>query len=404
VTGGSGGYNDGKLLGRRAKEGIVSFSLWNDEQDRPIQHLRIVDMTVMLPGPYLTRILSQYGADVIKVEALPNGDPVRSLKDTSLFELLNRGKRSIGVNLRSEEGIAIVRQLAGEADVFVENFREGVADSMKLGYSELSEENPDLLYLSIRGLSGKNAAHAGHDLNFIAQSGVGEWYLENGVPNYSTLFGDIVGGTLTPALKLMMHLANPNRRGMHLVSYMDEGFRSLYLARAFDSYKAESLPEDQRAAYGTHKTFDGSLPHSRFYRCRDGQWVSLNGIQEKHWKTFCEVVDRSAWTGRGSDPSLVPDMEKLFLDAPAAYWEALAGTRELCLFRVVPWEEHISFSQARPQLSTDPLSWAGFAPNAALGQSPALGADTYGVLHSMGVSNKEISDWAQAGVLLNPKA
>jgi alpha-methylacyl-CoA racemase len=381
----------------------VSFSLWNDEQDRPIQHLRIIDMTVMLPGPYLTRVLSQYGADVIKVEGLPKGDPVRGLSDTSLFELLNRGKRSVGVNLRAPEGVALVRQLAGEADVFIENYREGVMDSMGLGYAELSEENPDLLYLSIRGLSGKNSTHAGHDLNFIAQSGVGEWYLENGTPNYSTLFGDIVGGMLVPALKLMLHLANPNRRGMHLVSTMDEAFRSLYLTRAFDAFKAESLSDESKNSYGTHKSLDGSLPHSRFYRCRDGHWVSLNAIQEKHWATFCEVVDRANWKDRASDPSLVSEMEKLFLDAPATYWEALVGNREVCLFRVVPWEEHVSFSQARPQLSTDPLTWAGFAPNQSLGKTPALGEDTYAVLHSMGLSNKEISDWIQAGILANAK-
>ena len=129
----------------------------------------------------------------------------------------------------------------------------------------------------------------------------------------------------------------------------------------------------------------------------------LNAIQDKHWKVFCEVVDREAWKDRGADLALVPEMEKLFLDAPAAYWEALAGSRELCLFRVVPWEEHLSFSQARPQLSTDPLTWAGFAPNQSLGKTPALGEDTYAVLHSMGLSNKEISDWVQAGVLSNAK-
>jgi alpha-methylacyl-CoA racemase len=382
----------------------MSFSLWNDEQDRPIQHLRIVDMTVMLPGPYLTRILAQYGADVIKVEGLPNGDPIRQIPDTALFELLNRGKRSVGVNLKSEEGIALVRQLAGEADVFVENFREGVMDSMKLGYAELSEENPDLLYLSVRGLSGKHSIHAAHDLNFIANSGVGDWYLENGSPNYSTHFGDIVGGTLVPALKLMLHLANPNRRGMHLVSHMDEAFRSLFLPRAFDGYKASGLPEEAKGKFGVHRRLDGSRPHSRFYRCRDGAWVSLNAVQDKHWKTFCEVVDRAIWADRADDTTLIPEMEKLFSDAPATYWEALAGARELCLFRVVPWDEHLSFSQARPQLSTDPLTWGGFAPNPALGKTPELGEDTYAVLHSMGVSNKEISDWIQAGVLHHKKA
>lgn len=377
----------------------MSFSLWNDEQDRPIQHLRVIDMTVMLPGPYLTRLLAQYGADVIKIEALPNGDPVRTVPNTALFELMNRGKRSIAINLKSEEGVALVRQLAGEADVFVENFREGIMDSMKLGYADLSEENPDLLYLSIRGFSGKNAPHAGHDLNFIAASGVGEWFLENGQPNYSTQFGDIVGGMLVPALKLLMHLGNPNRRGMHLVSSMDEGARALYLPRAFDAFKAESLGEQAKTSFGFQRSMEGTQPHSRYYRCRDGHWVSLNAIQEKHWKAFCETVDREAWKDRMQDSSLVPEVEKLFLDAPATYWEALAGTRELCLFRVVPWDEHASFSQARPQLSTDPMTWAGFAANPALGKTPSLGEDTYAVLHSMGVSNKEITDWVQAGVL-----
>ncbi len=75
----------------------MSQSLWNDEQERPLQHLRVIDLTVMVPGPYLTRILAQYGADVIKVEAVPTGDHMRELKNTASFELFNQGKRSVAL-------------------------------------------------------------------------------------------------------------------------------------------------------------------------------------------------------------------------------------------------------------------------------------------------------------------
>jgi alpha-methylacyl-CoA racemase len=379
------------------------MTLWSDEQELPMQHLRILDLSVMLPGPYVTRMLAQYGADVIKVENMPDGDPVRSLRNSACFELMNQGKRSVGVNLKTDLGTALVRRMAGEADVFVENMREGVMDRLGLGYADLSEENPDLLYLSLRGLSGKNAVHAAHDLNFIAASGVGEWFLESGTPNYSTHFGDIVGGAMVPTIKLMFHLANPARRGMHLVSYIDEAIRGLYLPRAYDIFKSEALPEAERAEFGTQKSLDGTYPHSRYYKCRDGQWVALNAIQEKHWETFCDVVDRAAWKPRMWDKTLVAEMDEFFQDAPSTYWEALSNSREICMFRVIPWSEHVSFSQARPQLGVDPLTWAGFAPNAALKAAPALGQDTYALMHSMGVSNKEFGELMQKGIIYQPE-
>ncbi len=373
----------------------MSNILWNDEPEKPLQHLRIVDLTVMLPGPFLTRLLAQYGADVVKIEALPHGDPLRTLPQSAAFELMNQGKRSMALDLKQREAIEFLHQLIVESDVFVENFRDGVMDALGLGYAELSEKNPDLLYLSLRGFAGEKGKKAGHDLNFIAASGVGDWWIENGIPNYSSQFGDIVGGMMVPAMKLLSHLANPARRGMHLISNMDEGFRTLYLGRAFDAFKAESLGEDKRADFGTQASMDGTYPHSRFYRCRDGQWVALNTIQEKHWTGFCEVVDRAAWKDRMWDKELVAEIETLFLDAPASYWETLVAERDICLNRVVPWTEHLGFSQARPQLATDPLTWAGFLPNETLRPTPVLGGDTFAVLHGMGISNKKISEGMQ---------
>ncbi|MBI4402813.1 MAG: CoA transferase [Deltaproteobacteria bacterium] len=370
--------------------------LWNDEQEHPVRHLRVIDMTVMLPAPYLTRLLAQYGADVVKIENLPSGDPLRQPPYHKVFEVLNQGKRSVALNLRSKEGVSVVRQLASEADIFVENLREGVMDGFGLGYAELSEENPDLIYCSLRGFRGKNAVHSGHDLNFIAVSGCGEWFLENGNPNYSTLYGDMIGGTFVPLIQLLFHVANPDRRGMQLVSYIDENFRALYLPRVYELFRA-----------GPHQTLafqqmNGSRPHSRFYRCRDGLWISLNAIQKKHWDLFCTVVDREAWKERMDDPTLVSEVEKLFADAPATYWEALSANRELCLFRVIPWDEHLISTTAAPQLSTDPLSWCGFAPNLSLCPAPNLGTDTFSVMHSLGIDHKQIAEWMQAGHIYQP--
>ncbi len=374
------------------------FNLWSDEQERPLQHIRVIDCTIMFPGPLLTRLLSQYGADVIKVENFPLGDPVRSIENSSLSEFLLQGKRSVAIDLKTEAGRKIVRHLAGEADVFVENFREGIMDNMKLGYAELSEENPDLVYCSLRGLSGQLSSNAAHDLNFIANSGCGEWYLESGVPNYSTQFGDIVGGALIPCLKLLFHLANPSRRGMHIISYMDEGFRFLFVARAFDAIKNEG-----KSGFGFQRLLNGTMPHTRFYRCRDGQWISLNAIQPKHWNTFCEIVDRNEWKERMNDQNLIYDMEKLFMSAPSTYWEAISSKREACLFRVLTWEEHLSLTNSKTQLSSDPFTWCGLQPNSNLSTPSELGSDTVAILKSIGLSNKEISGLLQSKIVYQPE-
>jgi alpha-methylacyl-CoA racemase len=308
----------------------------------------------------------------------------------------------VALDLKSEEGRQLVKLMAGEADVFVENLREGVMDSLGLGYAELSEENPDLVYLSLRGNTGKQAAHAAHDLNFVAHSGCGEWFLESGEPNYSTQFGDIVGGTLVPLMKLLFQLANPARTGMHLVSHMDENFRTLFLPRAFDYVASEQKAGEDRQNFGLQKQISGNYPHSRYYRCRDGQWMALNAIQKKHWEAFCDVVDRKQWKDRMSDAALVPELDALFSDAPSSYWEALTQTKDICLTRVVPWADHLAHTSARTQFSTDPLTWCGFTPHPKITKAPVLGADTFSIATQMGVDSKTLSEWMSKKLIHGP--
>jgi len=361
----------------------MSFSLWAEEKQKPLSHFRVIDLSIMLAGGLFTRLLAQYGANVIKVEHMPQGDPLRQVPDPALAKLLFSGKKSLGLDLKNAEAIEVIKKLINEADIFVENFREGVMDSLGLGYSALSEQNPDLVYVSLRGLSGKNAGHASHDLNYIAASGVGDWFIENH-PNYSTLFGDMVGGVLVPVTRLLFQLVHPERPGQHLVMNMDESFRWLYLPRAYEEVNIT----DRKAPSFTNA--NPKYPHSRFYQCRDSQWVALNAIQTKHWEAFCEVVDREAWKDKQWDEKLTPEVEKLFLDAPSTYWEALSSHREVCLTRVVPWQEHLNFTQARPKLQSDPLTWVGFEGNEGLPPFTEMGAASHEVLQSIGFSEAAI--------------
>lgn len=375
----------------------MSPSLWNDEPERPLRHLRVLDMTVMLPGPFVTRLLAQYGAQVVKMEPLPNGDAMRGIPDNSVFHLLNQGKRSLAMNLRSPETQQTLRMLAQETDVFIENYKEGVLDSLGLGYSDLALENPELMYVSLRGFAGKNSKKAGHDLNFIANSGVGDWFLENGHPNYSTMFGDMIGGAMGCALKLSLHLSNPDRRGMHLITSMEESFRTLYLPRAFESAR-RSKNEFSEPPQGIYDWTSGNQPHSRFYLCQDGKWISLNAIQPKHWEIFCEGMGHEDWISRQYDPALIRPLMEAFQTQPSTSWEARFADQEVCLFRVVSWEEHLESGLITDQLLEDPFAWAGFAGQKDLLEAPEMGQDTFAILTALGHSNREIADWIDKGV------
>lgn len=376
----------------------MSQNLWSDEPKEPIKHLRVLDLSVMLTGPYLTRILAQHGAQVIKVEKGPTGDPCRDEKYTALFELLNQGKKSLCVDFAKPEGKELIKLLATEVDVVVENFREGVMDQLGVGYADLAAINPDLIYLSLRGMADKNASKSGHDLNFIATSGCGEWFIEGGV-NYSTLFADVLGGVFVPITKLLMHLSNPNRRGMHLICHADEGFRSFYLPKAYESIRRENCPVAEKNKFEGLEKLNGNFPNSRFYRCRDNQWISLQAIQKKHWVRFCQSIDKQSWTERSEDLNLVPEIEKMFSEAPAHYWETLSHHGESCLFKVIPWKEFLEQTQTKTQLNSDPLHWIGFAPNQSLERAPSLGQDSFGICSEVGYKNEKIAQLLASGTI-----
>lgn len=370
---------------------------WNDEPSAPLRGIKVVDLSVLLTGPFLTRLLAQQGAEVIKIERPPHGDPFRAPLSQDFFEGLNQGKRSFAVDFTKTKGRDLVYRLLADADVVVENFREGVLTPWGLDYASVAAVNPKLIYLSLRGFAGSEGELPGHDMNFLATSGVGDWYLENGAPNYSSFFGPIAGGVLVPLTRLLAHLANPERRGMHLVSYLEEALRVLYYPRAFEAVR--SFEKSGTSRSWSRETFGGKLPSSGYFRCRDGGWISFQPFQPKHWEDFCQDVARPEWSSRREDPALLSELENFFLGHESTDWEKKFQGKRYCVFRVIPWAEHLTYSDTRTRFQTDPLTWAGFAPCPGLAPCPKLGQDTVGLLTSLGASAKEISETIAAGIV-----
>ena len=160
---------------------------------RHLEGLRVLDLTIWRPGPYTTQLLAEQGADVLKVEP-PGGDPMRSMPD--LFDILGAGKRSIVLDLKTDEGRAECLRLAADADVFVESYRPGVAERLGVGYEAVRAVNPAIVYASVSGFGafGPLAHLPGHDVNYLAYSGT--LRPAGGQPASPTIpLGDLSGGT-----------------------------------------------------------------------------------------------------------------------------------------------------------------------------------------------------------------
>ncbi|HEY2420670.1 MAG TPA: CaiB/BaiF CoA-transferase family protein, partial [Neobacillus sp.] len=188
----------------------------------PLEGIRVLDLTRLLPGPFCSLLLADFGADVIKVEDPNGGDYARLYEpkiaeQSAIFESLNRNKRSITLNLKVEEDKQIFIELVKTADVLIESFRPGVMTRLGLGYDDLKIHNPGLIYCAITGYgqTGPFANVPGHDLNFLSYSGLLHF---QGLPEQKPLIpsvqiGDIGGGSLMATIGILLSIIDAHKTG-----------------------------------------------------------------------------------------------------------------------------------------------------------------------------------------------
>jgi crotonobetainyl-CoA:carnitine CoA-transferase CaiB-like acyl-CoA transferase len=377
----------------------------------PLEGVRILDLTRLLPGNYCTLLLADLGADVVKVEEPERGDYIRWTPplidgEGAAHRALNRGKRSVTVNLKSAEGAGVLRRMAKQADALVESFRPGVLDRLGVGYRALSEENPRLVYCALTGYGqdGPYRDRAGHDINYTGYAGILE---ATGRPDGppilpSVQVGDF-GGGMAAAVGVLACLGEAVRTGRGRlvdVSMLDVSLSwtsvlmSWYLA-------AGEMPGRGLMPLG------GGLACYRVYRAGDGRYLAVGALEPQFWRALCarlgvpELVDEQFASPRRQEEMAIR-LGQVFASRPRDEWVRDLADLDTCVGPVQSVAEALADPQVRGrgmvaevggrQVGPGPaIKVSGLEPEPLRG-APVLGQHTEEVLRDLGLTPEEIDD------------
>lgn len=364
---------------------------------QPLKDILVLDFSTLLPGPMATLMLAEAGAEVVKFERPGTGEDAR-LTDPKMdgesigFAVLNHGKRSVAIDLKSAEAQAVLRPLLARADVIVEQFRPGVMDRLGLGYDAVRAINPGIIYCSITGYgqTGPKAALAGHDLNYVSDAGI--LSLSRGPDDRPTMpFGlvaDIGGGTYPAVVNILLALMARQKtgQGTRLDIAMAEGaFAFAYWAHA------EGVVAGQDIANGGSR-LTGGLARYRLYTAADGRQIAVGAIEEKFWQAFCDVIGLPAdLRDDHADPAACSaEVARRLAARPSTHWGPLLAAADCCCSVVrtpaeaaadphfaarAVFDRRVSIAgRAVPALPL-PIAAAFRAPADAVGRAAALGED-----------------------------
>src|SRR6185295_18323372 len=321
---------------------------------QPLAGIRVLDFSTLLPGPLATLLLAEAGAEVIKIERPGTGDEMRTYTpkfgaDSVNFALLNRGKRSIAIDLKEPGAVERLLPLVKSADVMVEQFRPGVMDRLGLGYEAVSRANPRIIYCAITGYgqSGARANVAAHDLNYCAETGMLSLAAgADGAPvPPAALVADIGGGSYPAVVNILLALRNRERtgRGCKLdIAMADNLFTFMYWAMG-DGLSAGRWPQPGKALV------TGGSPRYRVYRTRDDRFIAAAPLEEKFWQTFCDAIALPASArDDGRDPeATIRAVAERIRGKTAAEWRAVFAGKDLCCNVVSSIEEALADPQFR---------------------------------------------------------
>ena len=391
--------------------------------------IRVLDLSRLLPGGFCSLMLADFGAEVLKVEDTGMGDYIRwsppyyeGVEDSAksaLFLALNRGKRSIRVNLKHEHGREVLLRLVREYDVVLESFRPGVLDRLGVGYERMREENPGIVYCAISGYGqdGPLRDRSGHDMNYLGLVGLlGLTGSAEGPPVQAAgQIADLGGGALMAAFGIMAALRERDASGLgqFVDVSMADGALS-WLAMVAGQFLADGVVPRRGGL-----PLAGSLICYRPYACADG-YVTLGALEPKFWQAWCRGVEREdliekQFLGPGSDAHA--EVERIFLSRSRAEWSAFAAEHDCCLEPVLELDEALDSDLVRAREMVVELDQPGAAspvrqlgvpvklsrtPGGVQGPAPGLGENTREVLEALGYSVDDVSAMTDGGAVAGP--
>jgi crotonobetainyl-CoA:carnitine CoA-transferase CaiB-like acyl-CoA transferase len=398
----------------------------------PLDGLRVLDLTRLLPGGFCSLMLADFGADVVKVEDTGMGDYVRwsppyyeGAEETArgaLFLALNRGKRSIRIDLKNDRGREVLLRLARDADVLLESFRPGVMDRLGVGYERLRDANPGLVYCAITGYGqdSPNRYRSGHDMNYLGLNGIlGLTGEPEGPPIQAAgQIADLGGGALTALVGIFVALRERERsgEGQFVDCSMFDGSLSWLALVAAEMLAGGRVP--QRGGL----TLAGGVICYRPYRCADG-YVTLGALEPKFWATFCRGVGREDLLEHAYDPPGSPAHQavcEVFAARTREQWRSFADEHDCCLEPVLDLEEvmaseivasremvvELDQPGARDpvRLLGTPIKLSRTPADPARAPGPSLGEHTEEVLTAAGYAAEEIAALLEEGAVAGAAA
>lgn len=375
-----------------------------------LQAIRVLDLTRLLPGPYCTLMLADFGAEVIKVEDPVAGDYLRDFEpkldaDSAVFHSLNRNKKSICLDLKTEKERSHFLKLVETADVVMESFRPGVMKRLGLDYETLKQINPRLIYCAITGYgqTGPYKDKPGHDINYLSYAGLlhvmGEKDRKPVIP--ATQIADIGGGAYPAIAGILLALFEREKTGKGQlvdVSMLDGvvSWMHMLLPNVFA----------EREVTRGEELLNGGFACYQVYETKDNRFLSMGGIEQKFWKVFCEGIERQDFIDcldapKEKQEQMIHETQTIIAGKTLEEWLDIFSEKEACVTPVKIMEETLEDSQlqaremiqtiAHPELGNmkqigNPIKLSE-SPKETFLPAPKRGEHTELILREIGVLN-----------------
>ncbi|MDE3088235.1 MAG: CoA transferase [Chloroflexota bacterium] len=387
---------------------------------KPLDGIRVIDLSRLLPGPYCTMLLADLGAEVIKIETPGLGDYMRLIppfiedKATgesvgAAFLMVNRHKKSVALNFRNKRGKEILMRLVRDADVVLETFRPGAAEKWGIGYDALRAINPRLVYCSLSGYgqSGPYKDRAGHDLNYIALNGL---LAANGAAGGPPIppavqIADLSGGMLA-TISILAALIGRGKTGagQYLDVSLFDGALSWAGTMIGGAYAAGKKTERGKMQ------LNGGMACYNVYETRGGQHITIGAIEPHFWSAFCKAVGRDDLNARQQEFDAIPEVAAIFKTRTLDEWLALFKTLDACIepvrdFSAVFSDPHIKHrgliaEMDVPGIGVIPQIGSVFVfAQSAPTPPPRQGEHPREILERLESGDEEIGELEKAGVI-----
>ena len=391
-----------------------------------LEGTRVLDFSTLLPGPFATMVLADLGAEVLRVEsptridlarlAPPCVDDARQI--SCMHAMLSRNKKSLAVDLKQPEGIALIERLIAEKgyDIIVEQFRPGVMERLGLSYERLSGIEEGLIYCSITGY-GQNGPYrdrAGHDINYLSVSGVmGYSRAQHGGPAVMGIqVADVGSGSNNAVIGILAALVHRMKtgRGQHIDVSMTDGMFPYHVVGGLGTLLDDAEPCQESGALNGESLYG-------FYETSDREYLSFGGLEPQFLAEFLTTLGLERYLGRLLEPGITGEIRdrvaQVIRSRPRDHWVEVFRDKDACVEPVLSVSESFSSEHAAARglvvevpgpdrmpvrQVAHPIRFSGYTPSYRW-TGPSLGQHTTEVLASLGMTAREIDDLKSRGVV-----